>query len=84
MMSPDDKARIFINIEVQVTVRHPSCIVTYQVDLCILFFLQDLLKTHTKFVVKLEKGCSNGGMQISPVFLEFVRTHTCSLQCFQW
>lgn len=39
-------------------------------------FLQDLLKTHTKFVGKLEKGCSNGGMQISPVFLEFVCTHT--------
>ncbi|XP_078357536.1 proto-oncogene vav-like [Oculina patagonica] len=46
MMSPDDKAKIFINIE-------------------------DLLRIHTKFVGKLEKGCSNGGLQISPVFLDF-------------
>lgn len=44
MLSPDDRAKIFINIE-------------------------EILRTHTKFVGKLEKGCNSG--QISPVFLEF-------------
>ena len=37
---------------------------------------QDLLRTHTKFAKKLEKGCANGGIEISPVFLEFVSIGT--------
>lgn len=41
----------------------------YSSDLRYLF-LQEILRTHTKFVGKLEKGCNSG--QISPVFLEFV------------
>ena len=46
-ISPDDKAKIFINIE-------------------------ELLRTHTKFVKKLEKACTtDGGKEISPVFVEF-------------
>lgn len=45
-ISPDDKSKIFINIE-------------------------ELWRTHNKFVKKLEKGCANGGMEISGVFLDF-------------
>ena len=36
------------------------------------FVTQELLGTHTKFVKKLEKGCANGGMEISHVFIDFV------------
>ena len=58
------------------TICHPLCDIENIIFSCI---SQDLLRTHTKFVKKLEKGCANGGIEISPVFLEFVSIGTIKL-----